>query len=270
MRIYFRPLFALLFIAFQQILLAQVLFGPKIGLNQNTATVDSRNISHTKDEKLYSYHLGFVLDYAFTKNLAIRTELLYSQKGYKVRKYFNALLMQDENDQNSSTWQLQMNYIELPLLLKLSSENKRYKFFATGGGYVAYWASGTRKGSFYTSDLGGEFYERKNAEEKYEFDSDFGINRRRDNRIDYGLAIGGGFAYKIQRGEFFIEARYLHGLANRFDYEGERPKIEMPQLNRNWNFSVGFLLKLKEAKPKKLRKNTEESETDEENEESSE
>jgi len=240
---------------------SQILFGPKIGLNNAWADTDNRNIGYTQGEHINRIQFGFVYDHAIKTQFSIRAEVLYSEKGYAVRKYYNSYLFDVKNTQNSSYWELQKRYLEVPVMLKWFTESRSFKFYINAGIYGAYWLSANNYASLFTYNLGDISPKRKEAEQEYEFDNDFGTNKRKDNRIDYGLVAGSGLAYKIKRGEIFIEARYSHGFADRFVFEASQPKYYLPQMNRNWSFSAGFLLTLK---PKKIHKKIEENEPEEE------
>lgn len=242
---------------------SQVLFGPKIGINNAWADTDNRNLAFTEGEHINRIQFGFAYDHAISKQLSIRAEGLYSEKGYGVRKYYDSQRFETRDLGSSSYWELQKRYLEVPVMLKWFIEGQKFKFYVNGGIYAAYWLAATKYGSYFTANLGDRNYSRKEATETYNFDNDFGVNKRSDNRIDYGLLLGGGVAYKIKRGEFFAEARYSHGLADRFVFQAGEPKYYVPQMNRNWSFSLGFLLTLTS---KKLHKKTDDDVLEQEEE----
>lgn len=247
---------------------AQIQIGAKAGFINSTASVDTRNIAFTETESLNGLQLGLVYDHDISSTFSIRTELLYAEKGYRVRKYFDASYFDTKKLQNSSYWQLQMNYLEVPILFKWNVESARLKFYLNAGFYGAYWFSGKNTGSFFTANLGDPFYARKTASEKYDFDNDFGANKRKDNRFDIGAVVGTGLAYKIKQGEFFLEGRYNYGFADRYTFESAAPKYYQTQTNKNWSVTFGFMFNLKPKKLKKI-KNQNVEEDDEPQEEES-
>ncbi|MFN0048825.1 MAG: porin family protein [Cytophagales bacterium] len=267
MKFYSNPALYISFLFSVSVSNAQILLGAKLGLSNATATVDTRNIPYTLTESLNRFQFGLVYDHNFHNHLSIRTEFLYAEKGHGVTKYFDAKQFEARSLQNRSSWEYQTTYLELPIMLKWFTDGKKFKFYVNGGIYGAYWLSAKFKGSFFTTNLGDIYYSRKETNENYTFDNDLSVDKRKDNRFDFGLVAGVGVAYKISKGEFFIEGRYAHGLADRFAFEQSPPKYYQPQMNRVWNISAGFLFTLKPKKIKEKKIKTENNEEEEQPEE---
>ena len=243
---------------------AQIKLGIKGGYNLASATVDTRNIAYTKDEFAPGYNVGIVGIYGLTKDFALKTELLYASKGYGKRKYYNPGLFDRSDKTYSNYWQLQSQYLEIPVLLQYKTEGKKTRFFLDLGFYAAYWVRGVSSGSFFSNQLGEIYLKRWEISETYEFDNDYGLNRRKDNRFDLGLAGGLGFAYKLPKGEVFFEVRGDYGFLDLSSFQGSAPRTYSPQINRAIMFSLGYLITIKEAKPGKVKREQEENEEEEE------
>ncbi len=142
----------------------------------------------------HSFHLGFYTESFLNPNIALQLELLYSQQGYEIRE-------------GGGTFTQKLNYINLPLLLKIYPTDN---FFLETGPQLGYAIT-----------------------HKEEFDSNFDLfdtsREFNPNSFDWGVNFGGGI--KTDSGVSF-GVRYHLGLGDIYD-EG-KPK------NRVWQFSLGF------------------------------
>lgn len=133
----------------------------------------------------------------------IEADVNWSQKGYRVRRYF------DSEEVSERVW----NVIEVPILwqpyLPLGKGGSR--FYLSAGPYVSY-AVDSRMKEF--NEVTGEVL----AKGKYEYDP------TRDNRWEYGVTFGAGFLVAIRRFSISAEFRYNIGLSDLYKgvtkYEG--------------------------------------------------
>lgn len=124
--------------------------------------------------------------------LAVQPELLFAQKG--AESSYTVL------GQTFSS-KLTYNYIDIPLLLRLSlgdTYGEGLGLYVNGGGYVGYALNGKNKFSNPISS----------GETKLTFDD---VDDQR--RLDYGAALGAG----VTLGNLFLDFRYTHGLNNLLD-----------------------------------------------------
>lgn len=164
--------------------------GIKGGYNLAAASFDGDGETGQR----HAFHIGFYSESFVSESIAFQIEILYSQQGYE---------LQD----NSGTFTQKLDYINLPLLLKIyPTEN----FFLEAGPQIGFAIS-----------------------HKEEFDDSFGLfdtSQEFDPQsFDWGVNFGGGF--KTNSG-VSIGVRYHLGLGDIYD-EGS------PQ-NRVWQFSLGF------------------------------
>lgn len=152
-------------------------FGVKGGVN--FSNIYTRDIDD--DNVLTSFHAGFFVTMPIAKFLSIQPELLYSRKGSK--------LVYD-NDIVKGVYRFKLNYIEMPVLLKI---NITKNFNIHAGPYVAYLIDSSVKSE---SSSGNSNFEGNSDNDDF-------------NRLDYGLSTGLGFDF----GSFGIGARYNYGLA---------------------------------------------------------
>lgn len=152
-------------------------FGVKGGINFSnlyTEDVDDNNV-------LTSFNAGFYVKLPITESVAIQPEFLYSRKGAEL-VYDNAFAQ--------GTAKFKLNYIEVPVLLKV---NIMKNFNIHAGPYFAYLidAQVTNESSNANFDF----------EQNYEND-DF-------NKFDVGLSAGFGFDFD----NLGIGFRYNYGLS---------------------------------------------------------
>ena len=93
-----------------------------------------------------------------------------------------------------------MDYLELPILTHINIGGGNFRGLFNLGPYLAYALN--RKTTVTDENTGST--ETIN----YTFNKDV------DNRIDFGLLVGGGFEYRLKRSKISAEARYTIGLGN--------------------------------------------------------
>lgn len=164
--------------------------GIKGGYNLAAVSFDG----DTETGQRHGFHIGFYGESFISESTSLQIEVLYSQQGYELRD-------------NSGTFTQKLDYINLPLLLKLYPDEN---FFLEVGPQVGLAIS-----------------------HKEEFDSGFNLfdtsQELEPENFDWGLNFGAGF--KTNSG-VSLGVRYHLGLGS--VYEEGHPK------NRVWLFSLGF------------------------------
>ncbi|WP_130733575.1 porin family protein [Flavobacterium sp. J27] len=151
-------------------------FGVKGGVNFSnmyTDDVDDENV-------LTSFNAGVYAKLPLSDAIAIQPELLYSRKGAEL-VYNNALA--------EGTAKFKLNYIELPVLLKVNITNS---FNIHAGPYLAYLVDA----------------QVTNETESGTFDFEDNYNNDDFNKFDYGLSAGVGLDFEA----IGIGLRYNYGL----------------------------------------------------------
>ncbi|WP_100614395.1 porin family protein [Confluentibacter citreus] len=186
----------------------QVQFGVKGGVNfSNMYTEDVDD-----DNMLTSFNAGLYVNIPVSSSLSIQPEFLYSRKGSEL-SYDNLFA--------TGTAKFKLNYIEVPVLLKM---NVTDNFNIHVGPYVAY---------LIDSQVTNE-----SSEGTYDFESNF--DNDDFNKFDAGLSAGIGFDFD----SFGIGARYNYGLiavGKERDFGGTTYTV--PD-GKNSNISIYFALKL--------------------------
>lgn len=229
---------------------SQYYLGAKIGLNVAQSTSDARNIIFTKQENLYGLNIAVVNEIELNKWFAIRLEPQYSEKGYKIRKYTSQGALEQSKTQNSDSWYLKTNYLELPVLAKFYANSRILSAYLAPGIYGGYWISGEKGGTYLMNSLGSRTLSPVELSKKYVFDNDYGYNNKKDNRFEFGILASVGIEYRIKKGKFFIDARYVYGLTDAYSYQGQKPNSYASLYHRNWSYSIGFVMLLYKPKPR--------------------
>lgn len=152
-------------------------FGIKGGVNFSNIyaeDVDDNNV-------LTSFNAGVYGSYPISDMLAIQTEILYSRKGAEL-KYDNAF--------TSGSTKFKLNYIEVPVLLKV---NVTENFSVHAGPYFAYLIDAQVE-----NNAKGQAFDFKDNYSNDDF-----------NKFDAGLSAGVGFDFD----KFGLGARYNYGLS---------------------------------------------------------
>ncbi|PVY39226.1 porin family protein [Pontibacter virosus] len=163
---------------------------------------------------LAGIHGAFVFAYEFASRLSVQPELHFSRKGFT---YDNYTL--DRTDGTALTGDLRLDYIELPLMIKL----QKAALFVEAGPYMGYLLNVGNEVNIVSTDptpdppivIGREDFSRDNF-----------------NSFDAGYAVGGGLM--LESG-FFLNVRHTGSLR-------PFPKQDLSQRNLVWQLSIGYML----------------------------
>jgi Outer membrane protein beta-barrel domain len=188
--------------------------GIKGGYSMATLTTTGR----ASDNKVWlpRYQVGVFAHIPLGEFLAIQTEINYSKRG----------LMYKYNDDFE---QLDMSYLEIPLLLKYQTDGEVLSFFAYGGGYAGYWFQ-------------GQLISKSSGTEKkldYPYDNDLSDGYS-DNRLDYGAMAGLGIKIYAGSGAVILDARYAYGLADISNFD-PLPQNYVKSSHRVGAVSIGYV-----------------------------
>ncbi len=160
-------------------------------------------------------HGAFVFAYEFASRLSVQSELHYSGKGFVYDNFDRTTA-----SGNALAGDLRLDYIELPLLLKI----QKAALFVEAGPYMGYLINVRNQVNLVQPQqdpplvLGREDFSRDNF-----------------NSFDVGYAVGGGLM--LESG-FFLNVRHTAGLR-------PFPKDDLTQRNMVWQLSIGYLLPIR-------------------------
>lgn len=196
-RITFLALVALLLLAHEATAQVQPQYGFRAGGNlAQLSGKDNVFGKNTTDYKL-GYTVGAFAEFPLSNTLALRPEVLYTQKGGRI----DASFIDDAEVGDDFTSTFTLNYLKVPVLAKYNvSTSARLRPSLYAGPYVAY--SVKRSIAF-------------NLGEGIEEEIDFAFDAKDFFKtLDYGAVFGVDFGYHLARRPATIGARYTLGMAN--------------------------------------------------------
>ncbi|MDX2196168.1 MAG: porin family protein [Cytophagales bacterium] len=243
---------------------AQIFLGLKGGANLSSQTIDIQNIKYSEKQNIVGINLALQAEYVINTWLSLKTELMYGQKGYKVVKYLNNEFFQNKNLQYHDYWAYSYNYVEMPIMSSFYIASYKLKAYIDIGISPAYLTGGTKSGYFFINQLGYSAIAYVNVDEPLTIDTEYGNDKKKDNRLDMNLLGGFGIDYLTPIGNIKIDFRYSHGTLNMLSYENPEFTKNYPQLNRNMSITIGYFITIKGAKKTKNSAEDEDYENDNE------
>lgn len=184
---------------------AQVSLIPKAGITFANPALSKENVLANGRSSLASLTGGLGVSFRLTRDnfLSIQPEILYSRKGL-----VNKQLL-------SSDIHYQLNYVELPLLLKVNFGGEKVKLYVNAGPSIGYLLNGRLKGRTGNTSI-------LNPASEYNVPIEFvdrpvgpSLNLLYANRIEAGLNFGGGVGYAFAGNTVvFLDVRYNLGLTD--------------------------------------------------------
>jgi opacity protein-like surface antigen len=160
--------------------------GCVIDLNLASISVDPEPSNEEYSSRL-GFGIGAVVDRPLSDKIDLHVEPMFLQKGGKIKE-----------DSDKATFKI--NYFEIPLMFRYTFQNNAsLKPYVIAGPSIGFLMSA-----------------------KIDVENGPELDQKDDTKsIDFGLGFGGGV--KLPRGNktFFAEARYVFGLTNVNDVEGE-------------------------------------------------
>ena len=223
------------FICVTQLMGQAFYLGPRLGINMTALTHYAETIDYdtAQNSQYIGVHTGLVANFAFTENLSIQSEFLYTKKGHKLS------LNQDTVDfSREGSFKYILNYIEVPVLLKASFGPSEVQFYLNAGPYWGHWLGGKSKYKLSVVETDKDPVDFKvNSDIDFEKDWPEGSIA---NRTDFGIIFGGGFAYESGPGKILIDFRYSSSLRDLSTWEDLNAKPEDHKELRNRVFGISF------------------------------
>ncbi|RDV16221.1 PorT family protein [Pontibacter diazotrophicus] len=196
--------------------------GPRAGVNIATQSLPDFENDDAKEQakEAIDYYtgtqFGAVLNYGINDMFSLQPELLYVQKGYQFdMSAFEGGVFPSGNH----TIYRKHNYLEIPVLAKVSIGEGPFRGFATAGPTLSYLMSGkiVADGDNYEIDFHGQV-----------------------NRFELGASVGIGVSYDMGPGALNFDVRYGHGFTN-IDKNRGGGSVK----NRGFGISLAYLFRVK-------------------------
>ncbi|RMG78744.1 MAG: PorT family protein [Bacteroidetes bacterium] len=166
------------------------------------------------------------------ENFSLQPEINYIEKGAKVYPRQDVYM-----SRNETTWR----YLEIPVLAKYRITSDKGNFYLSGGPFAGYAMSAVQDLQNWPSD-GGEGGINRISDDnlKYNFRSDYDTNGQKDNRFDFGLAVGAGVEFNVGPGQFLLDARYGWDLTDNVQFQNGTPDNYPGTFHRDFSITAGY------------------------------
>ena len=206
-----------------------IVFIPKLGTSIHTLKGDDYYDYERKSQVGFAGGIGAEIGLSKENRFALQPELLFVTKG---AKFIDT--PKDGFVRGDDVYKL--NYLEIPVLLKVSTRPNKVTFFANAGPSLAI-------------GIGGKFkfidVNKNTTSLPIVFKNTTDINDVNINpRIDYGFQLGAGMNYKIGTFKMVFETRYGLGL-NEIE---NKSRLGIKMVNRFLLVIVGVLIPLTKNK----------------------
>ena len=203
---------------------SQFSIGARGGIHIADYAISGADGFGTNPESRLGPLVGVVSEIRFSDNFAIQPELNFLQKGASQDIQFSDSLFGGLRVEA----EVFVNYLELPVLLKVGSSFSTLRVDALVGPGFGYAMSGKTKGTITTNGV------PESEEESIDFDED-GFSR-----TDFSLHFGGMLTFQAGgAAKIFVDGRYILGLTNLNTSDSDTETR-----NRGVSFSAGVLVGL--------------------------
>jgi hypothetical protein len=167
----------------------QISAGISAGPSLSTMSVHLRDLSAFRIKPIFGFNLNFIVDIKLNSSLSLSSGISFSQKGFRQTLYYQY------SPFTSAEMTSRINYLEIPLYIKINTNLTKVNFFYGAGPYISYGLNGNvstlTADSSYTSEItwtkSGGFIEN-NLPNTYGYTS--------IKRFDYGIGNMVGLKYK--------------------------------------------------------------------------
>ncbi len=215
---------------------SQIYFGGRVGLNMSFLSVQPELIKYnTVSELIPKLNVGIAAIGYFEIGpyFAIQPEFIYNRKGLKskidTRVNGDTLLTGD--------WNYSFDYLEVPLMFKISLNSEGFDPFIEFGGYYGYMIQAKYEAKAY-------FNNEEILNQDYVSDFKTTPNGESLERNEYGFKIGIGGTLKLSKGAAFFSIRYSHGLTDIINYQ-TMPDNYQKTYNRVFQLTLGYVFEIR-------------------------
>lgn len=212
---------------------AQMYFGFKAGANASKSSFYNEDYQKFYDSKIKpGFTAGAVFLIENNEKYGLYTEIAYSVKGKSIVSHAN------DYETNTATY----HFIDVPIMFRMKFQQQKFNWFLQFGPDASYWLSG--KGVFEVYDPNRDLinnYEYKINFGEPEISSEY-MNVDEANRLQLGLAIGGGFIWDLKNANYIsFDMRFSFGHSFMGGYEsGTIPNIGLVDNFEHTNNVLGL------------------------------
>jgi opacity protein-like surface antigen len=206
---------------------AQLQIGPAVGVNLGGLNVDPKAPGTTTNINS-GLIAGAEIIYNFTPMFGLELQPVYIQKGGILKTAQTDMGLILEIKQTT-----EVNYMSVPLLLRVSFEGESVKPFLFAGMNIAVLLDDLK----FTADnvtVNGQDYTDQLPPETL-------VQKIKSKKVDYGVTFGAGISFPVSIVDLFIKAQYNIGLENISDEPTQPDQPGITLKNRGLQVMTGLL-----------------------------
>jgi len=215
---------------------AQFQIGPLVGANLSGLSIEPDSLFTGNINTKVGLIAGISIVYNFTPMFSVQIEPAYMEKGAVIYTPYTDFGLILEIEQT-----VDVNYIDIPVLFRVSFGEDFIKPYLLAGGYIAF-PIGDSQTSLNTLMGNGQDLTEILEDEILDLFKPELIT----NSVDLGLNFGAGFSFPLGIMDLFFEAQYSLGLTNITDEEFFLfPELLNPDIkNKGFQIKAGLLFSL--------------------------
>jgi hypothetical protein len=208
----------------------QITAGFSAGPSFSTMSVHLRDLTTFRIKPIAGFNLNFIADIKLNTLLSLSTGISFSQKG------FSQTLYTRYSPFTSAEMTAHINYLEIPVYIKINTNSTGVNFFYGVGPYFSYGLNGnvatntyTPVDSSYTADI---IWTKSPGSDENNLPDTYGYTRIK--RFDFGIGNMVGLKYK----KLFLSLDYRYSLRNIMweYYLDEKMSNSVLSLSAGYNF----------------------------------
>lgn len=206
--------------------------GPKAGVSlSHPSYSDKEYMSDKFFLPKVGYSAGMMMNFLHYKKLSVQTELNLTQRGRSIH-----------NKEQQFKHTANYNFVEAPVLFKLTFGKDPVKYFVNAGPNISYWFRG--RGKLFHEEMqewNTDYYKYRTVfSDREPVDGIIEHYYENPNRFQFGIDVGIGTVFQTNRKErCSIELRYLIG--HSFMAKTSSYNIGLSAIEDNLNFSTNAL-----------------------------
>lgn len=222
---------------------SQYWFGPKAGIIYNDHIFQERAYKDTFDiSNNLNFQGGFAFAYTATDTYSAYGEIVYERVGFSLRD--------KQTNGNLQKVDMTNHFISVPVMFRVTLGKGYLKYYANGGPRLSFWLGGEGEHDLDESDEPAVFGRDEDGNAlPYPFKVTFNSSKRdedqRDfvdqpNRLQFGLALGGGVLYDLPNGSrIMIDFRLTWSHSN-MAQNSEDDELQFSDYRLNWEYSRNY------------------------------
>ena len=216
---------------------SQIFFGGRVGLNMSMLSLQPELVQYNAVSDFtpkLNVNVAAFGYFEIGPYIAIQPEFIYSRKGLK--STIDKRIGEEQDTILTGEWTYTLDYLEMPLMIKLSLNSEGFDPFIEFGGYYGYMVY---------ANYQAEAYLNNEMILDDEFTFDLGGNQNESlQRNEYGFKLGIGGTLELSKGIAFFSIRYSQGLTDIIKYNVV-PEGHQASYNRVFMLTMGYAFELR-------------------------